>query len=808
MTAAPRPNATNALPYSCGGLGEEAGGRAVRPICGTEPPQPCILCQTLAGRTPKNSGRWPSTPITLGVRSLNRSHCLITIRTTSPPSPTALVPLTIWRLRIGLRTGPRRDGRGLSGPATFFSIAPVAVKMVREAHLATEEDRSLVPGPRRPQPRGSHIRMSSPFTKWGRLTGKHICVWNTWPGERFFATRIRDRGAVCPLVRRLRLSRPSPEVCNTLLHDHGILHRDLKPATCSFASKIESPQRTWGVRRRKSTVLLKEFSAISSVLGSESSSESDRLRPRQTDRRPPESLTRTGAVVGHAELHGPGTGDRTKGFNSCRGCLFAPGRSCTSYSPGSVCRRFRASTQVDTLLQVLEQEPIPPRDLNPSVDRDIELICLKCLQKPVELRYASAADLAADLESLWPRGSRLHPAERARVLFLPPASGKPIARGCTRKLGLDSGWLHKAGSLPFYSGLLTQIMAWSKVNSHVYYLAVWGSGLATWGAIFWRLRRRAGPVLFVERQIAHAWAAGVMAEYRIVRDRSGSGAGSTHSFPSPGGSRRDGVFFLRGDIVQDGLYMTTVAYFATAVADGTVSENRTILLFGRAVSAVSFFVPGLKYYRPTQTDAGHRGPGHSMTWLFVGFVLLGAIGAFWLLLAAARNGKPEVDRTTGTMIFRHGRLYRAMALIVLLGLPALILGLAIAAPPKTPFGFVFFNCLAGLCLAVGAALTWDAFRYRLCVTANGLEYRSPWRGPVLFVWDEVSALTFSQVNLWFVAAAKDGRMIRIPVLLPGVRRFLEVCEARLPSEVRLGSRAGYVWVKYPARRSGSVAQKM
>ena len=58
---------------------------------------------------------------------------------------------------------------------------------------------------------------------------------------------------------------------------------------------------------------------------------------------------------------------------------------------------FQAATPMDTVIQVISDEPVPPRRLNASIPPDLETICLKCLQKEPGKRYPSAAALADDL---------------------------------------------------------------------------------------------------------------------------------------------------------------------------------------------------------------------------------------------------------------------------------------------------------------------------------------------------------------------------------------------------------------------------
>ena len=146
-------------------------------------------------------------------------------------------------------------------------------------------------------------------------------------------------------------------------HEHGILHRDIKPGNILLDAKGEPHLTDFGLARLVETE--SSVTQTMDVLGTPSYMA-------------PEQAAGNNAVVSSVtDVYGIGA------------VLY---ELLTGHPP------FAGGTTYQTIKLLLDAEPRQPRLLNPKIDRDLSTICLKCLEKDPQRRYSSALALAEDLE--------------------------------------------------------------------------------------------------------------------------------------------------------------------------------------------------------------------------------------------------------------------------------------------------------------------------------------------------------------------------------------------------------------------------
>jgi tRNA A-37 threonylcarbamoyl transferase component Bud32 len=145
-------------------------------------------------------------------------------------------------------------------------------------------------------------------------------------------------------------------------HQQGVIHRDLKPQNVLIDGQGRPRVTDFGLARN--VAFDSTLTASGQVMGTPSYM-------------PPEQ------ALGRVDSIGPAAD------------IYSLGATLYHLITGEV--PFRAATPMDTLLLVLESDPIPPRQLHSEIPRDLETICLKCLQKSPAQRFESARALAEDL---------------------------------------------------------------------------------------------------------------------------------------------------------------------------------------------------------------------------------------------------------------------------------------------------------------------------------------------------------------------------------------------------------------------------
>jgi len=310
----------------------------------------------------------------------------------------------------------------------------------------------------------------------------------------------------------------------TAVHGAGIVHRDLKPHNVLIAVDGTPKVTDFGVAKTGT-----------------------------------DSHTQTGAILGTPSYMAPeqAIGDsRRVGPQADVWALGAILYECLTGRPP-----FLAPTPVETMRQVLDQDPLPPRALNRQIDPDLEKIVLKCLEKDPALRYPTAADLAADLrryrdgEPIVARSvNLLERVQRELSRSQHEARLRPWGTGVIL-LGLLIFVVHMATSLLLVGGVTEWAAFWIPRAGFFALLGVW----------LWKYGFGTGffPTNAVERQLWAIWLGYLLAfasVFWVMRAR-----GEGHLAMYGAGMALSGLaWFAMGGSIWGGCYLIGLLYLTAA----------------------------------------------------------------------------------------------------------------------------------------------------------------------------------------------------------------------------------------------------
>jgi serine/threonine protein kinase len=234
----------------------------------------------------------------------------------------------------------------------------VALKMILAGTLADDEDVRRFHAEAESAARLDHTGIV-PIHEVGEHAGRHYFSMGFVDGKSL-AESVRDG----PLPPR-RVAEIISEVASAVhcAHEQGIIHRDLKLANVLLDQAGHPKVTDFGLAK---------------------------MVERESD------LTATGQILGTPSYMSPEQAAGQTDTLDHRVDVYSLGAMLYCLLVGRP--PFRAASAMETLKQVIEREPVSPRLLNPEVSRDLETICLKCLEKKPSDRFASAQELAEELD--------------------------------------------------------------------------------------------------------------------------------------------------------------------------------------------------------------------------------------------------------------------------------------------------------------------------------------------------------------------------------------------------------------------------
>jgi hypothetical protein len=290
------------------------------------------------------------------------------------PETEVSIPGYEVRRRLGI------GGMGIVYEALQVKAArPVALKVIRSGEEADPEELKRFRDEAESAARLQHPNIAQIYE-----VGDHN-------GRPFFSMELCSAGSLDHYLRGgPLLPAEAAALVETLAHamhhahQEQVIHRDLKPANI-LLSPARATHATTGSADTSTEEGRPSLSSLLTKVG-------DFGLARKLDTG---GQTQTGAILGTPSYMAP---EQASGRNK------ELGPACDVYALGAILYEcltgrppFKAATALDTVMQVISDDPVPPTQLNAKLPRDLETICLKCLQKEPGKRFGSALALAEDL---------------------------------------------------------------------------------------------------------------------------------------------------------------------------------------------------------------------------------------------------------------------------------------------------------------------------------------------------------------------------------------------------------------------------